>query len=144
MEAIASARKLMDDVIESVQWFKTQAAKERSFLPINLNGKTIDAVPDTMSSENIITESYARRIGAIMDRRQASRHTFTNACGKPFQSLGETTIEVSFPDDPFKTWKCKFAVLKRCAASLVMGDPFLRMTKTLTKFRYRLRRRHMP
>ncbi|CAH0025575.1 unnamed protein product [Clonostachys rhizophaga] len=114
--------------------------KQRHVLPINLKGKTHHALADTMASKNVMSEEHATSIGAVIDRGPGTQHTFTNAVGKSFQSLGETTIEVSFPDDPLKKIKQTFAVVKNCAAALVMGDPFLRMTETLTKFRHRLKK----
>lgn len=114
--------------------------KERSILPINLNGKTHHALADTMASKNVISEEHAVFISAVIDRSPGKQHTFVNAVGKSFRSLGETTMEVSFPDDPSKKSWQTFAVVKNCAATLVIGDPFLRMTETLTKFRYRLKK----
>ncbi|KAH8588324.1 hypothetical protein B0O99DRAFT_639521 [Bisporella sp. PMI_857] len=92
-----------------------------------------------MASKNVMSEEYAVSIGAIIDRSPRKQHTFVNAVGKSFRSLGETTMEVSFPDDSSRI-RQTFAVVKNCAAALVIGDPFLRMTETLTKFRYRLKK----
>ena len=111
----------------------------RSVLPIMVNGQLYDAMPDTMSSANIITEAHATKLGVSIDRSR--RQTFLNACGKTFQSVGEATINVSFPDDTEGVWpNCRFAVLEHCAMPLIMGDPFLKLTETLTKFRHRLRK----
>lgn len=114
--------------------------KERSILPINLNGKTHHALADTMASKNFMSEAHATSIGAVVVRRAGKQDTFMNAIGKLFPSLGETTMEVSFPDDPAEKMWQTFSVVRNCAAALVMGDPFLRMTEALTKFRHRLKR----
>jgi hypothetical protein len=105
-----------------------------------LNGETHDALADTMASRNVMSENHAISIGALIDRSPENQHTFVNAIGKAFRSIGETTMEVSFLEDPSKKIWQTFAVVKNCAAALVMGDTFLRMTETLTKFRYRLKR----
>jgi hypothetical protein len=109
-------------------------------LPINLNGKTHHALADTMASKNVMSEEHAASIGAVIDGSPGKQDTFVNAVGESFRSLGQTTMEVSFPGDPLKKIRQTFTVVKNCAAALVMGDPFLRMTETLTKFRYRLKR----
>jgi hypothetical protein len=74
--------------------------KERSVLPLNLNGTTHHALADTMASRNVMSEENAASIGAVIDRSLGKQHTFVNAVGKSFRSLGETTMEVSFLDDP--------------------------------------------
>lgn len=105
-----------------------------------MNGSVYNALPDTMASKNAMSEGFAVSIGAIIDRSPGKQHTFVNAVGKSFRSLGETTMEVSFLDDPSKKIWQTFTLFQNCAAPLVIGDPFLRMTETLTKFRYRLKK----
>lgn len=108
-------------------------------LPAFINGIACDALPDTMSSANVMTEEQAEKIGAKID--VTKRDTFTNACGRTFQSVGEAFASVAFPGEPSKVWRmCRFAVVKKCATPLIMGDDFLRMTETLTKFRHRLQK----
>ena len=111
----------------------------RTVLPILINGEPSDALPDTMSSANIMTRAYAAKIGAQVDTARVQ--IFMNACGKAFQSCGETVVDVAFPENPSKIWRaCRFAVVEKCPAPLIMGDGFLRLTETLTKYRHRLKR----
>jgi hypothetical protein len=110
-------------------------------LPAVVNGIYCDALPDSMSTENIMSREYARRIGAALDRRQEKRRVYTNACGNVFSSIGEVVADVAFPDEPSKIWRnCRFSVVENCAAAVIMGDAFLRSTETLTRFRHRLKR----
>jgi hypothetical protein len=44
-----------------------------------------------------MSEDQAISIGAVIDQSPGKQHTFVNAIGKAFRSLGETTMEVSFP-----------------------------------------------
>jgi hypothetical protein len=117
-----------------------QKPRERSFLPININGETFHALPDTMSAENIISESLAKTLGIAINTDESKQRTFMEACGRPFQSLGEAMVSVSFPGECANAFDCRFSVVKTCTAPLLMGDSFLRATETLTKFRHRLRR----
>ncbi|KEF51942.1 uncharacterized protein A1O9_11932 [Exophiala aquamarina CBS 119918] len=112
--------------------------RERSFLPMIINGNCFEALPDTRSSSNMMTEAVANALGISIDRAESRRHSFKNACGELFHSVGEATTQVSFPGEGAQ--ECRFAVLRTCAAPLIMGDPFLRTTETLTKFRHRLKK----
>jgi hypothetical protein len=87
-----------------------------------------------MASRNVISEKHAASISVIIDRGPRKQHTFINTIRKSFRSLGETNLKISFPDNPSeKIWQT-FAVVKNYAAALIimLGDPFLRMTETLT------------
>jgi hypothetical protein len=114
--------------------------RERSFLPINVNGETFHALPDTMSAENIMNESLAKKLGIAIHTEESKQRTFMEACGRPFQSLGEAIVSVSFPGECVNALDCRFSVVKTCTAPLIMGDSFLRATETLTKYRHRLER----
>ncbi|GAW12945.1 hypothetical protein ANO14919_023180 [Xylariales sp. No.14919] len=114
---------------------------ERSFLPVLIQDKRIEALPDTNATCNVITEQFAQSIGAHIDRSAARQCAFTNAIGLQSRSVGETSLQVAFPDNPLKTWQCTFAVIQNCPESLVFGDRFLRVvTETVTKFRHRLKK----
>ncbi|KAI1160101.1 hypothetical protein F5B18DRAFT_540887 [Nemania serpens] len=112
---------------------------ERSFLPVLVGGKHIAALPDTNATCNVMTEQLAQSMGAYIKRSAAHTCVFTNAVGVQSRSVGETSLQVSFPDDPLKSWQCTFAVVQNCPEGLVFGDHFLRIvTETVTKFRHRL------
>ncbi|KAI1170637.1 hypothetical protein F4777DRAFT_105571 [Nemania sp. FL0916] len=114
---------------------------ERSFLPVIIDEKCIEALPDTNATCNVIAEQFAQSIGAHIDRSVTRQYVFTNAIGIQSRSVGETSLKVAFPDNPLKTWQCKFAVMPNCPEGLVFGDHFLRtVTETITKFRHRLKK----
>ncbi|ETS74076.1 hypothetical protein PFICI_13942 [Pestalotiopsis fici W106-1] len=116
--------------------------KERSILPVLINGKHFDGFPDTNATRNVMTEEFAVSIGAVIDRATAGRATFINAIGEKTSSIGQTSLEVAFPDNPGKSWSCQFQVVRCCPEGLVFGDHFLRtLTETLTKFRHRLKKK---
>ncbi|KAJ9608351.1 hypothetical protein H2200_007339 [Cladophialophora chaetospira] len=114
---------------------------QRLVLPAIMNGIACDALPDTMSTANIMTKAHAISIGAAIDPDARKRSQFTNACGTSFDALGEVVVDVTFPSEPCKIWRgCRFAVVEKCAAAVIFGDAFLRATETLTKFRSRLKK----
>lgn len=112
----------------------------RNVLPIQIKDNTYDAIPDTGSLKNIISQDYARLIGVSVDRNSRKQHTFANAIGKTFKSLGEAVLKFSFPDQPRIIYEETFIVVQQCAAPLVLGKAFLRMTETFSRFRHRLKK----
>ena len=139
-----------DDLSGSSQWFsygrlpKQMAFQKqgiaRNVLPIQIKDNLYDAVPDTGSLKNIISQDYARSIGVPVDRTKMQRNAFANAVGKKFNSLGEAILKFSFPDEPSKTYEETFAVVQRCAAPLVLGKSFLLATEIFSRFRHRLKK----
>lgn len=108
-------------------------ARERSFLPLEINGKPAHALPDTGILGNAICEDYALDIGAVIER-PPSKHHFANAKNQPFESVGTTKLTISIPEalsktSPTREWVCSFAVVKHLAAPLVLGSQFLRKTE---------------
>ncbi|KAG6365557.1 hypothetical protein INS49_007168 [Diaporthe citri] len=110
-------------------------ARERRFLPLEINGRPAHALPDTGITGNAICEDYALDIGATIER-PPSKHHFVNAKNQPFESVGTTRLTVSIPEAlskncPRREWVCSFAVVKQLAAPLVLGNQFLRKTEAL-------------
>ncbi|KAI7786549.1 hypothetical protein LA080_003278 [Diaporthe eres] len=110
-------------------------ARERRFLPLEINGKPAHALPDTGILGNAICEDYALDIGAVIER-PPSKHHFANAKNQPFESAGTTKLTISIPEalsktSPRREWVCSFAVVKHLAAPLVLGSQFLRKTEAL-------------
>ncbi|KAK7711505.1 G protein subunit beta [Diaporthe eres] len=110
-------------------------ARERRFLPLEINGKPAHALPDTGIIGNAISADYALEIGAVIER-PPSKHNFLNAKNQPFESVGTTKLTISIPGalsktSPGREWVCSFAVVEHLAAPLVLGNQFLRKTEAL-------------
>ncbi|KAI1112551.1 hypothetical protein F5Y14DRAFT_266867 [Nemania sp. NC0429] len=121
-------------------WYRGYRTQTRSVIPVIVNGKIeIEiAVPDTGAFGNVVTEKHAASLGLFIDRDPEQLQTFKTATGRLFLSQGTTSVNISFPDDPDKTWRCIFAVVDRCAAPMVLGKSFLDMTEIFTRFKHRL------
>ncbi|KAH9908476.1 hypothetical protein F4778DRAFT_776773 [Xylariomycetidae sp. FL2044] len=115
--------------------------RERSFLPVVVGDKVIDAFPDTNATCNVMTKNFALSHNVPIKRSLGRQRIFTNAVGQQSTSIGEASLRVSFPDEPTKSWLCNFAVAQKCPEGLVFGDHFLRtVTETVTRFRHRLKK----
>lgn len=118
-------------------------ACERRYLPLEINGKMTYGLPDNALIGNAMTEEWARFIGAKIEH-SPSKHSFVNAKGQSFESIGTTQLVVSIPEPlsqsitTEKEWGCSFAVVKQLAAPLVLGAAFLQETRTLTNLAYLL------
>lgn len=120
---------------------KTNDSSMRSLLPVVIGNRTYDSLPDTNAPCNVMDENMASVLGVTVDRDPRKQRTFKNALGQHSRSLGVTSIRLSFAHDGIhQKWPCQFAVVAKCAASLVIGDPFLRLTRTMDMFRHRLKR----
>ena len=117
--------------------------RQRFFLQIDINGKVVDTLPDTMSAENKMLERVATALGIHIEVNETKQNIFTEACGKKFHSIGEAAVSVSFPGEDLKALSCRFFVVKSCTVPLIMRGFFLRATENLTRFRHRLQERFM-
>lgn len=84
----------------------------------------------------MVTENFAASLGAALDRDPRKQRTFTNAVGRKFQSCGIAELNIALPKDAGKVSRSKFAVLKKCAEPLVLGNPFLKENEIFTKVGY--------
>lgn len=113
-------------------------ARERRYLPIDINCKPAHALLDSGVIGNAICEDYAQAIGAVIERPSSKQH-FVNAKGNRFESVGTTILTFSISADRFETsrkseWTYSFAVLQRLPAPLVLGNQFLQETGGLARF----------
>lgn len=117
----------------------------RNFLPVIADGQVIDAVPDSMSCANVITEEYANLRELYIDDRPTKRRVFVNAVGTRFESIGETRLLLSYETGVTpRVFVEKFAVVKECAARMVLGQPFLKKHEIFTRFRHCLKKVALP
>jgi hypothetical protein len=110
----------------------------RSFLPVLVNGKTTDALPDTGAARNVMSLETAMTNGLIIDKSHRKRHTFENAVGRSFRAIGETLVHIAFADALSPAQNVLFSVVEKCAAPLILGRDFLASTHCLTRHAHRL------
>lgn len=102
----------------------------------SLGGKQVSAYPDTGSGSNLISQAYAQRRKIPINHSMKKRKKLAN--GKSVHTLGTATL-------PFKFWgetefhNLIFDVLPRCAHDVILGTPFLRLTKTFEQFGHRVK-----
>ncbi|KAF7541910.1 hypothetical protein G7054_g284 [Neopestalotiopsis clavispora] len=115
---------------------KGRRIEPRSFLPVLVEGNAARALPDTEAGYNVVTENFAASMGAALDRDPRKQRTFTNAVGGKFQSCGIAELNIALPKNAGKGSRSKFAVLKKCAVPLVLGNSFLRENEIFTTVGY--------
>lgn len=106
-------------------------------LPISINGILSNAVPDTVSNDNLIPEDYARSIGAALNRRVATE-LYLNSCERKFISVWTTSLPCSFPNEAQSSRISVFSVVFKLSVPVIIGSEILQTTQTLTKFKHRL------
>jgi hypothetical protein len=107
-------------------------------IPGRIGGILTAAFPDSGSSRDTVSHDFVKK--------HFSNHAinFKSVCdikipnGTMVQSLGELQLPFQFEGESMAHIR-SFAVLKTCVHDVVLGKTFLRITKTLTQFRNRLR-----
>lgn len=111
----------------------------RKVLPMLINRSPLDAVADTGSDENAMTEATAKGLGVTFSSQPEHCREFEIACGRKIYSSGRAVVECAFPEQGARKMRCAFNIFPRLIAPLIMGRQFLDKTETLTKHFYRLR-----
>ena len=104
--------------------------EDREFrIPGFINSATpVDALGDAGSNRNVIDEAYVRKYGYNIDRGAA----FILRVGqKKVKTVGVVNVSFRFRDE-MASYPLEFHVLSRCPQDVILGYPFLRLTKTLS------------
>lgn len=110
--------------------------KARTVLKILANGSLVTVLPDTGVTGNVMTKEHAGSLGVDVD--SSKQRWFQNAVLTRFQSIGFAVLDLSFPDDPKRTWRCEFDIVTECAAPMVIGHAFLSQANVFTRWRRHL------
>ncbi|KAK6854708.1 hypothetical protein PG990_008172 [Apiospora arundinis] len=114
-----------------------QERNARPLLRIVTNGISGIALPDTGVDPNVMTREHAKSLGLDIDETPEP-YQFRNAVGTSFESVGVTELDLSFPWDLSRAWKCTFVILEKCSEPMVIGKAFLDKFEVFTKLRHRL------
>lgn len=119
----------------------TTKSISRKVLPMLIGRSPLDAIADTGSDENAMTESTARGLGIAFSTKPKHRREFEVASGKKIYSSGRAIVECAFPERGEQKMRCAFNIFPHLITPLIMGRQFLDNTETLTKHSHRLRDR---
>jgi hypothetical protein len=107
-------------------------------LPIGINGQKLDASADTGSDECGMPKDIADRLGLKVRCAPSDIKEFEMGNGRKIKSIGRTTADCSFWNEPWKKLRCVFYVFETLIVPLIMGRDFLERTDTLTQHQDRL------
>ena len=93
------------------------------------------AFPDTCSELNVLSESFVKCHGFPLDK--GTGHAVRLPDGTRVKSLGSLTLPMRYEGE-VKNYSLSFMVLRNCVQDVVLGNAFLRITETFTKFLQRL------
>jgi predicted aspartyl protease len=116
---------------------RTYTASE-PFIRAQLNETEISAFPDTGAAANFMSLHYANNHGLKLDRASSSYIRLGN--GSTVSTVGTTTSVFSFTGEK-AAHTLIFNVLRTSVHDVVLGSPFLKTTKTLTRYAHRIGRR---
>ncbi|KAK4454922.1 hypothetical protein QBC34DRAFT_391050 [Podospora aff. communis PSN243] len=110
-------------------------------VPGTLDGVPVDALPDWGSSVDAISEEFARK--HEMEVEEADKLLIRLPGGSTAESYGRVMGRFQFQGETQVYERC-FRVLRNSVHDMVLGRPFLDMTKTLTDFSRRIVSRIRP
>lgn len=100
-----------------------------------MNDQFIRAFPDNASSRNIVSHEFAKRNHLHID--SSTEGKLQTAAGSKVNTLGTVTMPFRFVGEG-REYTQQFHVLPKCLYDVILGSPFLRMTKTFTHFAHRV------
>jgi predicted aspartyl protease len=129
------------DILEGQNSKKLDTTHRKDyFVDGTINGAPVDALPDTGAGACFISPKIASSLNLVPNDRE--KRTVRLANGALVESPGTVDVKWRFDkqlnDIPVKCW-----VLPGCVHDMILGKRFLDATKTLTKFRKRIKSRLM-
>ena len=101
-----------------------------------VNGSRLSALADTGAGHNIMSALYVHERGFVIDTHAKSWFRLGN--GRMVQSLGTVQVDYAFAGEvSHHNLNLICHVLKDSLYDLILGQPFLWVTETMTKFRHR-------
>ena len=89
------------------------------------------AFPDTCSDLNILSKSFAQRYGFVLHKD--TDHSVRLPDGRRVESLGSLTLPMRYEGET-RSYSIPFVILQNSVHEVVLGNAFLRITETFTKF----------
>lgn len=100
-----------------------------------MNDQFIRAFPDNASARNIVSQDFVKRHRLHID--SSAEGKLQTATGSNVKTLGTVTVSFRFAGES-EQYTQDFHVLPKCLYDVILGSPFLRMTKTFTHFTHRV------
>jgi hypothetical protein len=88
----------------------------------------VDALGDAGSNRNVMDEAYVRKHGYNIDHGAAS---IVRVGQKNVKTIGVVNVSFRFREEAI-SYPLQFHVLSKCPQNVILGYPFLRLTKTLS------------
>lgn len=103
-----------------------------------LGSTRVAAFPDSGSSRNVISQDFAQRNRIAI--KKSKGHVVRTAAGSRARTIGTVSLPFRFAQE-METYLEEFHVLPKCRYDVILGNPFLQMTKTFSKFTHRVSKR---
>ncbi|ORY13959.1 hypothetical protein BCR34DRAFT_249813 [Clohesyomyces aquaticus] len=117
--------------------------RKELYVPGRVKGRYVSATPDYGSNFDIVSEELTTSFGIIVDTRSRQEFGLPNGLKRVF--LGIAMIPWSFEDDD-EIHERPFHVMRQCVHSIILGNEFLSITQTFTKYVNRVKEKivHSP
>jgi hypothetical protein len=99
-------------------------------LPARLGGREISAFPDIGAPANFISLRYVRDRGLVV--RSTARKSAKTSVGSIIDIVGTVKLPFSFKGET-RSHRLEFNVIRGAIHDVIVGSPFLSLTKTFTK-----------
>jgi hypothetical protein len=106
-------------------------------IPGSVGGVPVSACPDYGSTTDIISHNFVQRYRFPLNPASTAKVKLAN--GRFLHTLGTVSLPFKFANEA-KVYHRVFTVLPNCVQDVLLGQSFLKATKTLTKFTYRLKK----
>lgn len=104
-----------------------------------VNGNFVCTNPDTGAQANLIALSFAESIGLhLINREPELQVGFRMANGNMIYSIGQVNAQWCFKKGSSESYDISFYVFAECCFDVLIGDPFLRATQTMSTNEHRL------
>jgi predicted aspartyl protease len=107
-------------------------------VPARLNGSRVSAFPDMGAPANFIALRYVQSLGLPINT--TTRQSVKTAVGSMMKIMGTVTLPFSFESEE-KRHQLEFNVVGKAVHDIVIGSPFLNLTKTFSHHVHRLTQR---
>jgi len=104
-----------------------------------VDGKYVQAKPDTGAQANFMSLSFAESLGLALDQEDLEfRIGFPMANGQKIWSVAQVSARWRFKNAMSDSYELKFFVLEKLTYDVVIGDEFLQATQTMSVYDHRL------
>lgn len=123
------------------EYLQGSSDQKQYYVAGEVNGRSVEAFPDSGADESFVSAAFASELG--MKGKRRSQREIRLANQKIVQSPGYVDLTWKFDgEDRSQTLKCW--ILPGCVHELIIGNGFMRASKTLTKFLDRIKSKILP